>query len=52
MGIDTKQVLIEEEEDAMQVSVFYGLEMNHEFVADCDIQISVRSKGVGQFKLV
>jgi len=52
MGIDTKQVQIEEEEDSMQISVFYGLEMNQEFVADCDIQITVKSKGVGQFKLV
>ena len=52
MGIDTKQILLEETEDEMHVSVYYGLEMNQEFVADCDIQITVKSKGVGQFKLV
>ena len=52
MGIDTKQVQIEEEEDSMQISVCYALEMNQEFVADCDIRIIVKSKGVGQFKLV
>lgn len=52
MGIDTKQVDIQEEEDALQVTVLYGLEMNQEFVADCDIQICVKSKGVGAFKLV
>ena len=52
MGIDTKQVEIFEEEDTLQVSVLYGLEMNAEFVADCDIQITVKSKGVGSFKLI
>ena len=52
MGIDTKQVDIQEEEDALQVTVLYGLEMNQEFVADCDIRIRVKSKGVGAFKLV
>lgn len=52
MGIDTKQVLIEEEEDRLQVTALYALEMNQEFVADCDIQITITSKGVGEFKLV
>lgn len=52
MGIDTKQVDIMEEDDALQVKVFYGLEMNQEFVADCDIQIDIKSKGIGIFKLV
>jgi len=52
MGIDTKQVVIEEEENRMQVSVLYGLEMNQEFLADCDIKITIKSKGVGEFKIV
>ena len=52
MGIDTKQISMEVEEDSMKIAVLYGLEMNQEFMADCDIQISVKSKGVGEFKLV
>ncbi|MBR2046788.1 MAG: DUF1934 domain-containing protein [Agathobacter sp.] len=52
MGIDTKQVVIEKEENCMQVSVLYGLEMNQEFLADCDIKITIKSKGVGEFKIV
>lgn len=52
MGIDTKKVELCEEEDSLQVSVLYGLEMNQEFLADCDIQIKVKSKGIGEFKLV
>jgi uncharacterized beta-barrel protein YwiB (DUF1934 family)/uncharacterized Zn-finger protein len=51
MGIDTKQVLIEESEDEMNISVFYGLEMNQEFVADCNISINVKSKGIKAFRL-
>ena len=52
MGIDTRQVLLEEAEDWLQISVLYGLDMNQEFVADCDIQISVKSKGISDVKLV
>lgn len=52
MGIDTKQVIMEEEEDCLHVSAAYGLEMNQEFLADCDISITVKSKGVGEFKLI
>ena len=52
MGIDTKWVSIEETENELQVAVEYALEMNQEFVADCNIKIRVKSKGVGEFKLV
>lgn len=45
MGIDAKKVEIIESEDEMNISVLYGLEMNEEFVADCNISIHVRSKG-------
>ena len=52
MGIDTKQVKVEESENEMNIAVEYALEMNQEFVADCDIQVTVKSKGVTPFKLV
>lgn len=51
MGIDTKKIAVIEKEDEMNISVKYGLEMNQEFVADCDIRITVRSKGAKGFKL-
>jgi len=51
MGIDGKKVEIEESENELNVSVEYGLEMNQEFVADCNISIQVRSKGLKEFKL-
>lgn len=44
MGIDAKKVEIKESEDEIYISVLYGLEMNEEFVADCNISIHVKSK--------
>lgn len=52
MGIDTKKIVIEETENEMNVVVDYGLEMNQEFVADCNIKINIKSKGIGEFKLI
>lgn len=51
MGIDTKKVDIFESENELKVSVDYALELNQEFAADCDIKITVQSKGIKTFKL-
>ena len=45
MGIDTKSVKIEEKEDLIEVKAEYVLELNEEYVADCDIKITVTPKG-------
>ena len=52
MGIEAKKVDIQETEDEINISVDYALELNEEHAADCDIQINIRSKGIGNFKLV
>lgn len=51
MGIDAKKVEIKETEHEIDVKVAYGLEMNQEFVADCNISINIKSKGIKAFKL-
>lgn len=51
MGINGKKVAIEESENELNISVEYGLEMNQEFVADCNLVIQVRSKAIVEFKL-
>ena len=51
MGIEGKKVAIKEAEHEIDISVEYGMEMNGEFVADCDIAINVRSKGIKEFRL-
>ncbi|MBR4027185.1 MAG: DUF1934 domain-containing protein [Lachnospiraceae bacterium] len=52
MGIDTKKVSINETEDEIDIVVEYALEINQEYVADCDIKINVKSKGNKEFHLV
>ena len=51
MGIDGKKVEILESEHEIDVKIEYGMEMNQEFVADCNIAINVKSKGIKEFKL-
>lgn len=51
MGIDAKKVEITESEHEMDISILYSLEMNQEFVADCDIKINVKSRGIKAFQL-
>lgn len=46
MGIDGKKVEIKESEHEIDISVEYGMEMNQEFVADCNISINIKSKGI------
>ena len=51
MGIDTKKVEIKETEHEMDIFAEYAMEMNYEFVADCNISINVKSKGIVPFSL-
>ena len=51
MGIDGKKVEIKESEHEIDIKVEYGMEMNGEFVADCNISINVKSKGITPFRL-
>ena len=51
MAIDGKKVEIKETEHEIDVKIEYGMEMNGEFVGDCDISINVKSKGITPFRL-
>lgn len=44
VGIDTKRVCVQEQEQEITVEVDYALEMNYEFVSDCTITMKIRSK--------
>lgn len=52
LGVDAKSVIIDEKEDVMEIKVAYGLELNQEHIADCDIKITVQAKKSGAFKIV
>lgn len=51
IGIDAKDVQIEETEHDIHVAVKYGLEINYEHTADCNINVSVKSKEAKDFHL-
>ena len=41
IGLDTTDINIEESEDKIEVALNYGLEVNYNFVSDCNIQIRI-----------
>ncbi len=47
VGIDTTKIVFEEEEERMRLNILYHLNMNYDFVAECNITIDVRSKETG-----
>lgn len=52
VGIDTKRINIEENEDNIVVDVDYALDINYEFLSDCHIRIDIRSKENSGFTLL
>lgn len=51
IGIDTKKIEIDEDEDKICVDVDYALDVNYAFLADCHIKITVCSKENSSFSL-
>ena len=51
VGIEARSIEVTEEENAIKVNVKYVLEVNYEHVAECDIVLTVKSKG-SEFKLL
>lgn len=51
IGIDTKKIQIEEQDDNITVDVDYSLDVNYEFLSDCHIKINICSKENSSFSL-
>lgn len=51
IGIDTTKIESRETEHDIHVTVKYALEVNYEHVADCTIQMNIKSKNAGDFKI-
>ena len=45
IGIDTRKIHITQESDRIVVDVEYALDVNYEYLADCQIVLDIRSKG-------
>lgn len=51
IGIDAEKIQVEESEENINVNVAYALEANYEHLADCRIQMNIKSKDARDFKL-
>lgn len=45
IGIDTQKIHITQESDRIVVDVDYALDVNYEYLADCQIVLDIKSKG-------
>lgn len=45
VGVNTKKLDVNEEEEKIEVQIEYELEVNHEPMAECEIKLGVYSKG-------
>ena len=52
MGIAATKFAVKEEEAGVGLAIDYALEINAEHVAECQLQINVNTKDVGNFSLV
>lgn len=50
-GLEVTELQADEQEDLLEITVAYRLELNYEHVADCRIRIRAVSKGSGLFHL-
>ncbi len=50
-GIHAKEIRILEEEDDISVDVDYVLELNYEYLADCNIKMEIQSKDKKDFRI-
>ena len=50
-GIMAHRIRIEERDTDIDVEVGYSLDVNDEYLADCSIQLNVKSKDAGDFRL-
>ena len=51
VGIMAHRIRIEERDTDIDVEVGYSLDVNDEYLADCSIQLNVKSKEAGDFRL-
>lgn len=51
IGIMAHRIQIEESDKDIDVQVNYSLDVNDQYLADCSIQLNVKSKDAGNFRL-
>lgn len=51
VGVNTNDICIQEEEDALKVEVKYSLDINYEHISNCSITVDICSKGKADLRL-
>ena len=51
LGVDTTYMSVEETETDIDIRVEYGLDVNHEPLADCKIRMNIKAKEAGTFTM-
>ena len=51
IGIEATNIVVEESEQDLCVEVDYGLEVNYEHMADCAIEMKIKNKKAGDFRI-
>lgn len=52
IGINTKDIRVDEEEDRLKVRVAYSLDINYQHVSECNIVLDVHSKATADIHLL
>ena len=52
VGLNTKSILVSEQEDNLNVKVEYSLDINYQHISECSIMVDVRSRSHAQVKLL
>ena len=52
VGVNTRNMEVSVEDDRINVQVDYGLDVNHEPLADCKIRLDIVSKNSGEFSVL
>ncbi len=44
VGVNTKDISVSESDGKIQIGVNYALEMNHEYITDCELAVDITSR--------
>lgn len=51
VGLNTKSISVDEQEDSLKVSVEYSLDINYQHISECNIQVDIQSRSHAQVHL-
>lgn len=51
VGINTRQIQMDEKEEQINLNVCYALEVNYQHVADCNITVNIQPRNIKGFQL-